>query len=234
MADPENESGTGANTSTLSEDSTPVADTSDHDPYFEPVVQLPEISVKTNEEDEEEILKLRCKMFRYNTSESPPEWKERGTGNVKILKNSDKKLVRLVMRQDKTLKIRANHYISPFMELKPNCSSDRAWVWSVVADFADEEPKQELFAIKFANAENARLFKEKFDEGRGIATIGEVELREKSDKDEKTEKEKDEVTKEKAEEKEKEKNDKDKEEKISAKEVTKELEKMSVKGEVKK
>lgn len=58
------------------------------------------------------------------------------------------------MRQDKTLKIRANHYITPFMELKPNCDSDRAWVWSVVADFADEEPKRECLAIKFANSES--------------------------------------------------------------------------------
>ncbi|KAK7065990.1 Ran-specific GTPase-activating protein [Halocaridina rubra] len=78
------------------------------------------------------------------------------------------------MRQDKTLKIRANHYITPYMDLKPNCGSDRAWVWSVPADFADEEPKQELFAVRFANAENARLFKEKFDEARGIATVAEV------------------------------------------------------------
>jgi len=37
------------------------------------------------------------------------------------------------------------------MTLKPNCGSDRAWVWSVNIDYADEEPKPELLAIKFAN-----------------------------------------------------------------------------------
>lgn len=57
------------------------------------------------------------------------------------------------MRQDKTLKIRANHYITPFMELLPNCDSDRAFVWSVSSDFADEEMKPETFAIKFANSD---------------------------------------------------------------------------------
>ncbi|XP_068225577.1 ran-specific GTPase-activating protein-like [Palaemon carinicauda] len=74
--------------------------------------------------------------------------------------------VRVLMGQDKTLKIRANHYITPFVELKPNCGSDRAWVWSVPVD---EEPKQEL------------LFKEKFDEARGIVTVAEVKGKEDSE-----------------------------------------------------
>ena len=40
------------------------------------------------------------------------------------------------------------------MELKPNCDSDRAWIWSVPADFADETPKPELLAVRFASAES--------------------------------------------------------------------------------
>ena len=40
------------------------------------------------------------------------------------------------------------------MELKPNCGSDRAWVWSTPSDFADEEQKSELLAIRFANSES--------------------------------------------------------------------------------
>jgi hypothetical protein len=40
------------------------------------------------------------------------------------------------------------------MELKPNCGSDRAWVYSVPADYADEEIRPELLAIKFANSES--------------------------------------------------------------------------------
>ena len=40
------------------------------------------------------------------------------------------------------------------MKLKPNCESDRAWVWSVPVDFADETPKPELLAVRFANAES--------------------------------------------------------------------------------
>lgn len=40
------------------------------------------------------------------------------------------------------------------MELKPNCGSERAWVWTVAADYADEEPQKETLAIRFANAES--------------------------------------------------------------------------------
>ncbi|XP_063595373.1 uncharacterized protein LOC134772336 [Penaeus indicus] len=84
-----------ANTSNVSEDGVVGAE-GEHDPYFEPVVTLPEIQVKTNEEEEEEMIKLRCKLFRYHTSETPAEWKERGTGDVKILRHSSKKTVSLL------------------------------------------------------------------------------------------------------------------------------------------
>lgn len=69
------------------------------------------------------------------------------------------------MRRDKTFKICANHYISKDMELRPNCGSDRAWVWTA-PDFADEEIKTETLAIRFANAENAKKFKEEFVKAR--------------------------------------------------------------------
>ena len=44
--------------------------------------------------------------------------------------------------------------VLPDMELKPNLGSDRAWVWNTLADFADGECKEELLAIRFANAES--------------------------------------------------------------------------------
>lgn len=49
----------------------------------------------------------RAKLFRFDTSSS--EWKERGTGEVKLLKHKETQKVRLVMRRDKTLKVCANH-----------------------------------------------------------------------------------------------------------------------------
>jgi len=69
----------------------------------------------------------RAKLFRYDFTSDPHEWKERGTGDVKILKNADKDTYRILMRRDKTLKICANHY-SEF-------SSAAAWhlAWWAVA-----------------------------------------------------------------------------------------------------
>ncbi|KAL2298466.1 hypothetical protein Nmel_015464, partial [Mimus melanotis] len=146
--------------------STENADDSNHDPQFEPIVSLPEQEIKTLEEDEEELFKMRAKLFRFASENDLPEWKERGTGDVKLLKHKEKGTIRLLMRRDKTLKICANHYITPLMELKPNAGSDRAWVWNTHADFADESPKPELLAIRFLNAENAQKFKAKFEECR--------------------------------------------------------------------
>ncbi|XP_068461430.1 ran-specific GTPase-activating protein [Clinocottus analis] len=137
---------------------------SNHDPQFEPIVSLPEQDVKTLEEDEEELFKMRAKLYRFASENDPPEWKERGTGDVKLLKHKEKCTIRLLMRRDRTLKICANHHIVPTMELKPNAGSDRAWVWNTLADYADESPKPELLAIRFLNAENAQKFKGKFDE----------------------------------------------------------------------
>ncbi|XP_036607381.1 ran-specific GTPase-activating protein-like [Trichosurus vulpecula] len=137
-----------------------------HDPQFEPVVSLPQQLIKTLEEDEEVLFKMRAKLFRFASSNGLPEWKERGTGDVKLLKHKKKGTIRLLMRRDKTLKICANHYITPLMALKPSVGSDRAWVWHTQADFADESPKPEVLAIRFLNAENAQKFKEKFEECR--------------------------------------------------------------------
>lgn len=140
------------------------------DPYFEPLVKLPLMEVKTLEEDEEVLLCLRGKLYRYDNSQKPAEWKERGTGEVKILRNSEG-YCRILMRRDKTFKICANHYVHYGMELKPSCGSDRAWVWSTPADFADEEPKPELLALRLANAENAQKFKEKFEEAKKLTVL---------------------------------------------------------------
>ena len=41
--------------------------------------------------------------------------------------------------------------------------SERAFIWLVQADFADEEAKTETLAIRFASAENAKKFKDAFD-----------------------------------------------------------------------
>lgn len=53
----------------------------------------------------------KCKLYRFDPDAS--EWKERGVGQLKLLENNDNKKIRLLMRQEKTLKIRANHIGTP-------------------------------------------------------------------------------------------------------------------------
>ena len=154
---------------------------------FVPVVHLKPVETKTLEEEEDVLLKLRGRLFRFTSEAVPAEWKECGTGVVKILQHKVSGMIRILMRRDKTLKISANHYITPLMQLKPNCGSDRAWVWSTVADFADEEAKEQLLAIRFADAENAQKFKTVFEESQA-----KVELAKKSDDEEEEEEEEEE------------------------------------------
>uniref|UniRef100_H0XVI6 E3 SUMO-protein ligase RanBP2 n=1 Tax=Otolemur garnettii TaxID=30611 RepID=H0XVI6_OTOGA len=141
-------------------------DDDDDGPHFEPVVPLPDkIEVKTGEEDEEEFFCNRAKLFRFDGESK--EWKERGIGNVKILRHKTSGKIRLLMRREQVLKICANHYISPDMKLTPNAGSDRSFVWHAL-DYADELPKPEQLAIRFKTPEEAALFKRKFEEAQSI------------------------------------------------------------------
>lgn len=47
---------------------------------------------------------MRCKLYRMRDE----QWKERGTGNCKLMRHKENKKVRFVMRQEKTLKPVAN------------------------------------------------------------------------------------------------------------------------------
>lgn len=137
------------------------------DVHFEPLVQLEKVDVKTNEEDEEVLYKVRAKLFRFHGDSK--EWKERGTGDVKFLKHKQSGKIRILMRRDKTLKICANHLITADYELKANIGSDRSWVYNVTADVSEGEPEAQTLAIRFGNKENADKFKEHFDAAKDAA-----------------------------------------------------------------
>ena len=52
------------------------------------------------------------------------------------------------------------------MELKENMGSDKSWMYQCPADYADEEAKPEVFAIRFKDSEHAQKFKTEFDKAR--------------------------------------------------------------------
>ncbi|KAH9447120.1 hypothetical protein Pst134EA_029179 [Puccinia striiformis f. sp. tritici] len=141
--------------------------TPEHDPDYQPLVQLTAVETKTHEENEDVFFKLRAKLFRFDKTAS--EWKERGTGELKLLQDTSTKKIRLVMRRDKTLKVCANHFIAAEMVLAPNVGSDRSWVYNATADVGDEGiVSAETLAIRFGNSENANAFKLKFEEAQKI------------------------------------------------------------------
>lgn len=162
---------TSASTATAGEDDEGGAevelDESKTNPHSKALVHLEPVEVRTLEEDEETLLEVRAKLFRMDIATK--EWKERGTGQCKLLKHKTNKKIRILMRRDKTLKICANHYITPQMQLRPNAGSDRAWMWKTLADMSDnhegviQAATAELLAIKFGTVETATQFKEVFE-----------------------------------------------------------------------
>ncbi|GLB33537.1 putative ran-binding domain containing protein [Lyophyllum shimeji] len=161
------------------------------DVHFEPVIRLTEqIDTKTNEEEEDVLFKMRAKLFRFDADAA--EWKERGTGDVRLLAHKETKKVRVVMRRDKTLKVCANHVITGDMRLQPNIGSDRSWVWKVAADYSETPPTAETLAIRFANSENAAQFKAAFEKAQAtnVALLGGAAPAAPPYEEEKTEEEK--------------------------------------------
>jgi len=129
------------------------------------IVQLEKVQVKKNEENEEELFKMRAKLFRFHVDEEDGGmWKERGVGEVRILKNTATTSYRVIMRRDQTLKICLNHTILPHMDMQNHKSNEKALLWSTPADFADGEAKAETLCIRFGKVESATSFKTKFDE----------------------------------------------------------------------
>ena len=105
----------------------------DAGPHFEPIIPLPDlVDVKTGEEDEETLFTHRGKLYRWNDK----QWKERGLGDMKILKAKNGKC-RILMRREQVHKICANHLIQKEMKLTPMGDKNTAWIWSAM-DGSDE------------------------------------------------------------------------------------------------
>ena len=149
-----------------------MAEEGDNGEYFNPEEEvkinptdncnLAKIEIKTGEEDEDLIFKSRGKLYRFRDG----EWKERGTGDLKLLRHKKDKKIRFILRQDKTLKIVANFIISekPLCELKPHQGSEKMFMF--MAYDCSEEPVMEKFVIKLGNADKAKVFKKHFEDAQ--------------------------------------------------------------------
>jgi Ran-binding protein 1 len=90
------------------------------------------------------------------------EWLTRGVGDVKLLQNKETGMIRILMRQEKTLKIRINHQIDPRISITPHPLMEGTYIWRA-HDFADNVALVETtFALKFKEQDNADAFSAAF------------------------------------------------------------------------
>uniref|UniRef100_A0A1A9UEN9 RanBD1 domain-containing protein n=1 Tax=Glossina austeni TaxID=7395 RepID=A0A1A9UEN9_GLOAU len=122
--------------------------------HFTPVIPLPEkVEAKTGEEEEEILYIHRAKLYRFTEG----EWKERGLGNVKILRHLVSKRLRVVMRRDQVLKICLNHALNEDVEYKRK--DNKSWLFAV-NDFSEEIMELQKFSLRFKNKKIAEDFME--------------------------------------------------------------------------
>merc|ERR1712087_588873 len=120
-------------------------------------------TVETGEEEEQQLYSQRSKLYRFRDG----EWKERGLGEAKLLKNKTGR-IRFLLRQEKTGKIAANHFVidcDPYCDLRPNAESEKIWVWTA-QDFSEGQMEVEKLALKFGTVELAQQFKDAFDDAK--------------------------------------------------------------------
>lgn len=116
------------------------------------------------DQDEEELFADKVLLYRLD-SESK-EWKERGSGVMKVLKNIKTGQCRCLMRRNQTFRVCCNHFILPHMELKESKGTDRAFMWAAT-DYADgPDGSKDVLTIKLKSAEVAQQFKKAFDDAR--------------------------------------------------------------------
>eukprot|EP00605_Chrysophyceae_sp_TOSAG23-4_P000794 GSChrysophyteH1.ASY1.ANO1.883.1 assembled CDS len=138
---------------------------------FEALVHLDEVETRTGEDEEDVLYVQRSKLFVYGEAlldkgTGVKSWLQRGVGDCKLLKHKENNRIRVLMRQEGTLKIICNHFVDPRITLTPNVGSDKSWVW-IAHDFSNGETLEETsFAIRFKDAEIAGQFKDAFSEAQ--------------------------------------------------------------------
>jgi len=130
-------------------------------PHFTPIVSLPKLAeIKSGEEQEDVLFTHRAKLYRFDAGVK--QWKERGVGDMKILRHRENGRVRLLMRREQVLKLCCNHYLTPEMNLTA-IKGNNQFVWFTPCDFSDGVAKPEKLAVKFKQSVTAQDFKDVFE-----------------------------------------------------------------------
>ncbi|KAI9321997.1 hypothetical protein BDR26DRAFT_1015480 [Obelidium mucronatum] len=127
-----------------SDDENPI----EHEVPIEKKVDIPEVEVKTGEEDESNIIQMRCKLYRMDETNT---WKERGVGNLRLNCDESSVSARLVMRAEGVLRLILNVRVLPGMPCQ--IVQDKFVQFSCCEDVGTRLTR---FLVKTAN-ENAAL-----------------------------------------------------------------------------
>ena len=112
--------------------------------------KLQVIETRTGEENEEVVFKVKSKAFRFDEGEN--EWKERGFGDLRFLKQKEgDKNVRIVMRRDQIHKVCVCMNIKEIGPLAIHSGSDKAYVLTGMDYSEDEEATPETICLKVCN-----------------------------------------------------------------------------------
>jgi len=122
------------------------------------VLSMSELAPK----EEEVIYQQRAQLDRWRVG----EWKERGTGDVMLLKHKKHGSVRFLMWQEKTFKTVAKFSIvesSSYCRLRLHDSDRKTWAWEwSCQDHSDDCINEERLALHLETEELANEFKQAF------------------------------------------------------------------------
>ena len=107
------------------------------------------IEVKSGEEDEDLLFEHRCKLYRFRDK----EYKERGVGNIKVLKNRTTGKGRLIMRRELINLVCLNLWSCKKVDRVRDTQVRFAGM-----DASDDEPEVTVFLAKFRTQELTDTF----------------------------------------------------------------------------
>ncbi|XP_050526861.1 uncharacterized protein LOC126897368 isoform X2 [Daktulosphaira vitifoliae] len=94
------------------------------------------------------------------------EYKEKGTGHIKILHHQDHKIYRLLFEREKVSEAVCNHLITSDMMLIPVMIPNKVFCWSCIntSDNNNKVAQKEILAVSFESDDWANKFKDIFDD----------------------------------------------------------------------
>ena len=104
---------------------------------------------------------FKVKLYRFREE----EWKERGVGQLKILKHVANNGTIAVMWEDKIKKVRLNQKLvkeAGCNELKELKTDDKAWIWKAMDYSEGGQPILQLLCAKFTTNEDSQRFFDEF------------------------------------------------------------------------